>query len=144
MSIKDAIKSIEEADDKLKKAGVLEQKSIAAQRDAARLREESQRDVDKTRIERQNIDKLTAAHQVESGRKEQELKNREVTLAAGKADLERNTAETSKKLDGQANELVARSMEVDRADRRNKEFEATLDKRAEKYKSIGDFITTTL
>ena len=144
MSIKDTIKSLEEADEKLKITVGLENSAIAMQRNAAKLRDESQSNLDKIRIERENIDKLQFGREAESERKENELKNREVTLSAGQADLERNTAESNKDFDFKHAELDARTVATDKADRRNKEFEATLDKRSEKYKSIGDFITTTL
>jgi len=144
MSIKDAIQSLEEADEKLKKAAEIERKALTAQKDAARLREEAQRDLDKTRIERANFDKIQAEREAESERKEQELKNREVKLASGQAALIRNTAESNKDFDTTSGALDARAVAADKADRRNEEYEATLDKRAAKYKSIAEFISTTL
>ena len=144
MSIKDAIKSLEEADEKLKQAVVLETSAIAKQKEAAQLREESQRDLEKAAIEKSNLIKMRTEWDADFRRKEDELKNREVTLAAGKADLERNTAENNKDFDTKHAALDARTVAADKADRQNKEQKASLDTLAEKYKAIKDFITTTL
>jgi len=144
MSIKDTIKSLEEADEKLKQAAVLENSAIAKQKDAAKLRDESQSDLAKVRVERANFEQIQAGREDKSKRKEEELKNREATLAAGKADLERNTAENNKDFDIKHAALDARTVAADKAERANKESKAALETLAEKYKSIGDFITTTL
>jgi hypothetical protein len=144
MSIKDTIKSLEEADQKLEKAAVLEGKAVTIQRDAARLREESQRDLDKVRIERQNFEQIQAARETESEQKEQDLKNRERKLAAAQSTLEHNAAANKKDFEATHTALDARSVAVDKADRQNKEFAETLDKRAQKYNSIADFISKTL
>jgi len=144
MSIKDTIKTLEEADEKLERAVVLESEAVAMQRDAARLRDESDRDLEKVRIERANFEKIQTGREAESERKESELKNREVTLAAGKADLERNTAESNKDFETQHAALDARTVTLDNATRVNVELRATLDKVAARYKAIQEFITTTL
>jgi len=144
MSIKDAIQSLEEADEKLKKAAVLENSAIAKQKDAARVREESQRDLEKIRIESSDLNKARAGWAVESSQKEQELKNREVKLSVGQADLLNNTAANTQDFVTKNAALDVRTATTDKADRRIKEFEATLDKRAEKYKSIAEFINATL
>lgn len=144
MSIEDTIKSLEEADEKIKKAVVLEQKGVAAQKDAARLREESQSNLDKVRIERANFDKIQAERESASQRKEEELKNREVKLSSGQATLERKTAESNKTFETSYAALDARTVAVDKTSRQNKEFEETLDKRAAKYHSIAEFINKAL
>jgi len=144
MSIKDAIKSIEEADEKLKKATELESKAVAAQRDAARLRQESDDSLRNVREESAALAETHGRWLSDSEKKEQELKNREVKLASGQATLLRNTAESNKDFDTTSAALDARAVAADKADRQNKEYEETLDKRAAKYKSIAEFISTTL
>jgi len=144
MTIKDTIKSLEEADEKLQKAEALEAKAGVAQKDAARLRQESDESLRQVQSERASLNHAKSEWETESSLKSQDLKNREVKLASGQADLLRNTADSNKDFDTKHAALDARSVAADKADRQNKEFEETLDKRAEKYKAIGDFISTTL
>ena len=144
MSIKDTIKSLEEAEATLKRAAELEKKAVTAQRDAARLREEAQVLSDKADVEKSNLIKFRAETQANFDQREQDLKNREVKLAAAAATLAHNTAESNKTFETSHAALDARGVAADKADRQNREFAETLDKRAEKYKAIGDFISTTL
>lgn len=144
MSLKDAVKSIEEADEKLIKAAALEQKAIAAQRDAARLREESERNLEKLRHERATFEKIQGERESASAQKEQELKNRETKLSAGQADLERRTAESIDARDARNNELVLRGVSIEKREQSVKEQGEALSKVGEKYKSIADFINANL
>lgn len=137
-------KVLEESNEKLKKAEALEASAVGREKNAATLRDESDANLKKIQSERQGINSLNAAKDAEFARREQELKNREVTLAAGQLDLERKTTESNKTFETSHAALDARGVSADKADRRNREFAETLDKRAEKYNSIAEFISTTL
>ena len=142
--VKDTIKNLEELDARIDKAEAAEQSAIKINKDAAKLRDESKANLAKTVAERQGINSLNAVKDAEFSRKDSELKNREATLLAKQADLERKTAEKNKEFDVREAELAILSNAVAKGDRLNKEHKATLDALADKYKSISDFITTTL
>ena len=138
------LKANQESDEKLKKAVELEQSAVKIQKDAAQLRDESESNLVKTRIERANTDKLQAERVAENERKENELKNREVKLSASQALLARNKVDYNKDLDDQGAVLDARTAAADKAELRNKDFGETLDERAAKYNSIAEFIKKIL
>jgi len=140
MSIKDAIKSIEEADEKLKKATELENKAIATQRDAARLRQESDESLRNVREESAALAETHGRWLSDSEKKEQELKNREVKLTGGQTALLNKITENNKDFDTSSAALDARAVAADKADRQNKEEKERLEKVAEKYNSIATFI----
>ena len=144
MSIKDTIKSLEEADEKLKKAEELERKGEEAHKKAAALRDESQRNLEKIEIEKQNIFQINSAKDVEFDQRESELKNREVTLAAGHADLERKTTIQAAEQTAREDEITRSDAELQRKVTENREHKERLDAIYEKYKSVEDFINKTL
>ena len=140
MSIKDTIKSLEEADEKLVKAIGLEKKAVAAQKDAARLRQESDESLRAVGEERAALAETHGRWLSDSEKKEQEVKNREVKLASGEAALLRNTAESNRDFDTTSAALDARSVAADKVDRQNKQQKESLDALAENYKLITAFI----
>jgi hypothetical protein len=144
MSIEETIKSLEEADNKLKKAMVLELAAAEMQKNAARSRDESRDILANTVAEREKLESLQRVQGESLKQREDELRNREVTLAAEKADLVNRTAERVKELDLLENGINITSVALDKGLRRNKEQEEELILLRGEYKSIADFITKTL
>lgn len=141
MSLQDTIKSIEEADEKLSKAIIHEDSAIAYQREAAKFRDESKAILEQTTLERQKLEALQDAKAARLERQANDLKNREATLAAGKADLERQTIETNKRLDSRENALAAREVALENNEQAVKEHKKLLDELALKYTGIAKYIT---
>ena len=139
-----AIKSLEEADDKLKKATVLELAAVEMQKNAARSRDESRDILTETVVEREKLEYVQRVQGDALKQKEDELRNREVTLEAEQADLVNRTAERVKELDLLENGINVTSVAIDKSLRRNEEQEEELGLLRDKYKSIAEFITNTL
>lgn len=145
MSIeKSILKTLQEADEKIEKASALEASAITIQKSATKLRDESERNLAKVREERGIFDRLRNEWQAETAKKEDELKNREKTLAAGKADLERKSAEKNKELTTREEALNAREIGLNNNEQANRAQNVMLNDRAAKYKSIADFINKNL
>jgi hypothetical protein len=140
MSIKDTIKSLEEADEKLVKAIGFEKSAVANQKEAARLRQESQSNLDQIFTERQAINSINSFKDSEYKRKEEELKNREVKLSAGQAALLRDTTASNTEWNTKNAALDSRYIAADKAEGLNKQQKEALDAVAENYKLITAFI----
>lgn len=144
MTIKDTIKSLEEADEKLNKAIALEEKANVAQHKATAMRDEAQLKLNKAVAEKQKVDELYSAWNAEKAQSEQELKNREITLMARQSDLESQTNERAKALDVRENELGVISHNLvsrETACKVREEEQGLLNRR---YASIAEFINNTL
>lgn len=144
MSITETIKSLEEADDKLKKATVLELAAAEMQKNAARSRDESRDILAETVIQKEKVESLQFVQAATLKQKEEELRNREVTLAAEKSDLAHQIAERTKDLDLREASLNASAISLDKGIRQNKEQEAEFALVRDRYKSVADFIAKTL
>ena len=137
-------KVLEESNQKLKQAEALESKAVAKERSATALRDDADRQLTQVRNERATFDALNTAKEAEFRKREDNLKNREAALIAGQADLARKTAETEKEFEARENEITRSEAELQKLVTHNREEKARLDNRAEKYKSISEYINNTL
>ena len=143
--IQDTIKTLwEESDEKLQKATALEEQATAIQRNATELRDKADTKLREVQNEKLEAERISNEYRAESGRKEDELKNRETTLAAKQADLERQTTEKTKLLDTRENEQSIRTSDLLKREAACKVKEEDLDKRRGRYGSIVDFIQKSL
>ncbi len=144
MSIKDTIKSLEEVDEKLKKAIALEQTAIVAQKNAAAMRDEAQRALNKVNSEKVKVDELYSRWNAATTQKEDELKNRETTLSAHQADFERHSSEKITLIENRNAELTKRIVIVEKREAECSLYKERMDEVGEKYSVIAEFINNTL
>ena len=144
MSTEEAIKSLEEADNKLKQAAALEIAVIQMQKEAARSRDESRDILVETVLEREKIESLQFVQGATLKQKEDELRNREVAILEERIDLAHQVAERTKELDVREASINAMSVTVDKGLRNNKENQEELLVLRGEYRSIADFIVKAL
>jgi len=140
VSVKDTIKELENVEKQLEQAKALEESAIAIQRDAARLRDEADK-LNRESAQFKTDAEITLANfRSESARKDDEYKNREVTLIAMKADLDAREAEQVKANKQRLDDLNQKEVGLANRVTACKEKEIALDERLAKYESVAQAI----
>ena len=142
--VKDTIKNLEALDKKLEEAEALEVKAQTAHKQAATLRDEADALKREAQEYKEAGDRARDQYNAQVAAKEDELKNREVTLAGKLVDFQNANDAAVKLAADREGQLNARTSELDNAETACKELMAELKLREANYNSIAEFINKTI